>query len=150
MLCALHSLAGQAWEPDDLHVSPVDIRTGPMMLDYHSELLLGLPAGKRSVRIMVTMPSEAAGDYALVRNLLGAGMDVHAHQLRPRRRARLAGHDQQPASRLRASWAARAKVYADLAGPKLRTGAIEPSAGWSRSGRGATSAAGWSSRPQSG
>ena len=125
VLCALHSLAGQAWEPDDLHVSPVDIRTGPMMLDHHSELLLGSPAGKRSVRVMVTMPSEAATDYALVRNLLAAGMDVMRIN---------AAHDDAQAwlgmvnnlHRAERELGRTAKIYADLAGPKLRTGEIEP------------------------
>jgi pyruvate kinase len=125
VLHALRGLAGRPWDDATAVVAPVDMRTGPMMLDHHSELLLGWPAGKRSVRIMVTMPSEAAWDYELVRNLLGAGMDVMRIN---------AAHDDAQAwlgmvNNLRCAereLGRSAKIYADLAGPKLRTGAIEP------------------------
>jgi pyruvate kinase len=125
VLHALHCLADRSWDPASADAAPVDIRTGPMMLDHHSELLLGSPAGKRSVRIMVTMPSEAAWDYELVRNLLAAGMDVMRIN---------AAHDNAEAwlgmvnnlRRAERELGRSAKIYADLAGPKLRTGAIEP------------------------
>jgi|SRR5580692_73602 hypothetical protein len=37
--------------------------------------LLGPPPQHRTVRIMLTMPSEAAGDFGLVRDLVVNGMD---------------------------------------------------------------------------
>lgn len=104
---------------------PVDCYTGPMMLDMHAEHLLGGASGKRKVRIMVTMPSEAAQDKMLIHDLLEAGMDIMRINC---------AHDDQDA------WLAMidnlrqaerqlgrpCKIYADLAGPKLRTGPIEP------------------------
>ena len=58
VLFALHRITGQNWAPKA--TPPVDFNTGQMMLNRRAEALLGVPAGKRSVRIMVTMPSEAA------------------------------------------------------------------------------------------
>ena len=124
VLVALHRLAEVPLPA--LHTAPpVTFYTGPMLLNQHSLHLLGEPAGKRTVRIMVTMPSEAATDLALLRSLLAAGMDVMRIN---------SAHDEP------ADWLAMinnlrqvqresgrpCKIYADLAGPKLRTGAIEP------------------------
>jgi pyruvate kinase len=74
VLFALHRIADQDWKPEVR--PPVNLDTGQMLLARHAKALLGVPAGKRSVRIMVTMPTEAATNPALVRDLLGAGMDV--------------------------------------------------------------------------
>jgi pyruvate kinase len=124
VLIALHRLSEQP-EPHFQEHPPVTFFTGPMLLNQHSLQLLGEPAGKRIVRIMVTMPSEAATDRGLLRSLLAAGMDVMRINC---------AHDEP------ADWLAMirnlrqaerelgrpCKVYADLAGPKLRTGAIAP------------------------
>jgi pyruvate kinase len=74
---------------------------------------------------MVTMPSEAAYDQALIRDLLTSGMDIMrincAHDnpdawLAMIKNLRHAEHETgRPC-----------KIYADLAGPKLRTGQLEP------------------------
>jgi pyruvate kinase len=122
VLFALHRLAGQDWQPGVK--PPVDFEAGQMLLSRHAETLLGLPAGKRTVRIMVTMPTAAATDPTLVRELLGAGMDVMrincAHDgpevwaamvNNLRRAQRELGRD--------------CKIQADLGGPKLRTGALQ-------------------------
>src|SRR4029434_3033610 len=58
VLFALHRIADQNWAPDAK--SPVEFNNGQMSLNRHAETLLGVPAGQRSVRIMVTMRSEAA------------------------------------------------------------------------------------------
>lgn len=125
LLVALHAMAGKSWQPDQPPAPLLNMGDGSIVLDYHSQLLLGSPAGKRSVRIMVTMPSEASWDYLLVRNLLAAGMDVMRINC---------AHDDEGAwlgmvnnlRRAERELGRSAKVYADLAGPKLRTGAIEP------------------------
>jgi len=113
--------------PAPAMIPPVDFTTGPALLAKHTELLLG-PRGPGSVvRIMVTMPSEAATEYTLVRDLVAAGMEV----------MRINGaHDS------RATWQAMAdnfrraqqelqrpgRILFDLSGPKLRTGALEEGA----------------------
>ena len=123
VLAALHGLVGRPRQPQS-PASPLSSDDGTIVLDQHSQLLLGSPAGKRSVRIMVTMPSEATFDYALVRNLLAAGMDVMRINC---------AHDDETAwlgmiknlHRAERELGRSAKIYADLAGPKLRTGMIE-------------------------
>jgi pyruvate kinase len=122
VLFALHRITDQNWAPDAK--SPVDFNTGQMSLNRHAETLLGLPAGKRSVRIMVTMPSEAAADPALVRDLLAAGMDVMrincAHD-NPGAWAAMVNNLRRAQRELGRS----CKILTDLGGPKLRTGAIQ-------------------------
>ena len=122
VLFALHRIANQDWTPRVR--SPVNLDTGQMLLARHAKALLGLPAGKRSVRIMVTMPTEAATNPTLVHDLLAAGMDVMRINC---------AHDGPEV------WAAMAenlrlaqrelgrecKIQTDLGGPKLRTGALQ-------------------------
>ncbi len=74
VLFALSRIASQSWEPSAK--PPVDFNSGQMSLARQAESLLGLPAGKRTVKIMVRMPSDAASDPTLIRELLAAGMDV--------------------------------------------------------------------------
>jgi pyruvate kinase len=122
VLFALHRIADQNWAPGAK--SPFDFNTGQMSLNRRAETLLGLPAGKRSVRIMVTMPSEAATDPALVRDLLAAGMDVMrincAHD-NPGAWAAMVNNLRRAQRELGRS----CKILTDLGGPKLRTGAIQ-------------------------
>ena len=104
---------------------PVDFLTGPLLLRDHARRLLGPTPRHRSVRIMVTMPSEAANDARLIEDLLGAGMDVMRINC---------AHDDADAWRRMAANLRRAehvvgrhcRIQADLAGPKLRTGSIGP------------------------
>lgn len=106
-------------EPD----APVDFRTGPLLLRDHSRNLLGPEPNNRYVRIMVTMPSEAATQPELVRDLLRAGMDVMRINC---------AHDDPDAWRAMVDNLRRAerevgrscRVQADLGGPKLRTGPL--------------------------
>jgi len=122
VLFALHRITDRNWASGVM--SPVDFNTGQMSLNRHAETLLGVPAGKRSVRIMVTMPSEAATDPALVRDLLAAGMDVMrincAHD-NPSAWAAMVNNLRRAQRELGRS----CKILTDLGGPKLRTGAIQ-------------------------
>jgi pyruvate kinase len=77
---------------------------------------------------MVTMPSEAANDANLVEGLLRSGMDIMrinaAHDDATAWRA-MVGH----LKRAKTATGLRCKVLVDLAGPKLRTGALATEAG---------------------
>jgi pyruvate kinase len=102
---------------------PVDFGAGPAALERHTRALLGPRPARRSTRIMVTMPSEAARDPALVRKLLESGMDVMrincAHDDAAAWRAMVRHlHTAMRATKR------RCRVLVDLAGPKLRTGAL--------------------------
>ena len=104
---------------------PVDFRTGRLLLRDHARRLLGPAPRQRSVRIMVTMPSAAADDGRLIEDLLRAGMDLMRINC---------AHDDADAWRRMAANLRRAEqvvgrpcaIQADLGGPKLRTGSIEP------------------------
>jgi len=123
VLAALYALAGR--EGPRLGRGPVAISKGSTLLATHARELLGEAPAKRPARIMVTMPSEAATQPELLRDLLLAGMDVMRINC---------AHDDVAAWRamidnLRAAERATGqtcRIYADLAGPKLRTGAIRP------------------------
>lgn len=111
--------AGPAPMPRDDVPRLVD---GRSQLDENASLLLGPEREARSTRIMVTMPSEAAGAPALVARMVESGMDV----------ARVnCAHDDHGTwasmvRHVRAVGEGHVRVAMDLAGPKLRTGAIEP------------------------
>jgi pyruvate kinase len=125
VLRALRGLAGEPLvAPHDV-TPPVDFAGGPLLLARHTDALFGAPAGKRSVRIMVTMPTEAATDPNLIRGLLAGGMDVMrincAHDT-PADWLAMIDHCRRAAREL----GRPCKIYADLAGPKLRTGPIAP------------------------
>ena len=117
----LEVLAGEEAEPAP-H-PPATFVTGPILLHDHTRRLFGPAPASRVVRIMVTMPSEAADDPQLIEDLLRAGMDVMRINC---------AHDGAEAWRRMASHLRRAerivgrpcRIQADLAGPKLRTGSL--------------------------
>ncbi len=122
VLGILHRIAGRPWSslaPDE----PAGFRRGSALLAQHAAALFGTAPPDRRVRIMVTLPSEAAIDGSLVEGLLRTGMDI----------ARInCAHDSA------ADWVAMVRrvrstarrlhrpvrVLMDLAGPKLRTGPV--------------------------
>jgi pyruvate kinase len=71
----LHRLTGSRHPPAANPAGVIDFATGERLLAEHTEALLGPATPGRGVRIMVTMPSEAADDYRLVRDLMQAGMN---------------------------------------------------------------------------
>ena len=123
VLRALHALAGQTWAPPA--ASRLGFGEGDVLLAAHADALLGPAPPDRDVRIMVTMPSEAAEDPALVRDLLERGMNamrINGAHDDEAAWARMIGH-------LRTAERAcgrSCRVVMDLAGPKLRTGPLTP------------------------
>src|SRR5262245_2178118 len=97
---------------------------GKSALAVHTEALLGPAPAQRRVRIMVTMSSEAADDYTLVRDLLSHGMNIMrincAHDT-PESWRRMVTH----LKRARRELGLPSRIFMDLSGPKLRTGDIE-------------------------
>ncbi|MFN8640220.1 MAG: pyruvate kinase [Candidatus Binatia bacterium] len=104
----------------------LSLAEGNALLAEHTEALLGPRSPARGVRMMVTMPSQAADDYGLVRQLLAHGMDCMrincAHDDAAAWR-RMVGH----LRRARRELGRDCRVLMDLGGPKLRTGPIDPS-----------------------
>ena len=105
---------------------PVGFQRGRELLRQSTIRLLGSGVGREPL-IMVTMPSEAANDYLLVRDLLDAGMSVMRINC---------AHDDPSCWSAMISNLRRAerevgrscRVAMDLAGPKIRTGPIEDGA----------------------
>ena len=108
---------------------PVDFARSRELLAVRTAALLGPVPRRRPTRIMVTMPTEAAHDPTLVREMLVAGMDCLrincAHDVAPEWGAMIDN------LRLATDETRReARVAVDLPGPKLRTGPLAaPSAG---------------------
>jgi pyruvate kinase len=103
----------------------VEMGEGTELLEANADALLGPPPPGRKVRIMVTMSSDAATDYELVRDLVRNGMDCMRINC---------AHDKPDAwlgmirnlQKARKETGRNCRVQMDVAGPKLRTGAIEP------------------------
>ena len=122
---ALRRMLGEpALPPVDQALVP-DADSGPRLLQAHALELLGPPPEGRGVRVMVTMGSEAADDAAGVRELVAAGMDLArintAHD-DPERWTRMVQHVRAAAEEL----GRPCRILVDLAGPKLRTGPLQP------------------------
>ena len=125
VLGVLRRLAGSPERVPGAPRSRVDFAGGQRLLKTHTRALLGVKPARRRVRIMVTMPSAAADDYELVRDLVAHGMDCM--------RINCAHDDPAAWSRMidnlrRATRETRrgCRVLMDLPGPNPRTGPIEP------------------------
>jgi pyruvate kinase len=97
---------------------------GRALLRAQTDELLGPAPAGRDVRIMVTMPGQAAHDFALVRELVTAGVDCM--------RVNCAHDDRETWSgilrhltRANLDTGKHCRALLDLAGPKLRTGPIQ-------------------------
>jgi len=103
-------------------------RQGDKALKQATQRLLGKEPKQRRSRIMVTLPTAAAGEIRFVRDLIERGMDI----------ARInCAHDdaatwQAMIDNIRAAATASGRtclIHMDLAGPKLRTGEMAASPG---------------------
>jgi pyruvate kinase len=110
-------------KPLPVQTPAIGLTAGRALLRAHTQALLGPAPAKHGVRIMVTMPSEAADDYELVKQLVENGMDCMrincAHDDRDAW-GRMVAH----LHRARREVGRECRVLMDLAGPKLRTGPI--------------------------
>lgn len=123
VVAALCTLTGEAQSP--LRDDVPDFAQGRELLHVHTEALLGPEPKERPVRIMVTLPEHAADDASLVRDLVAQGMDcarINCAHGDPENWCRMVEHVRKGSDEL----GRPCKVMMDLAGPKLRTGDIEP------------------------
>jgi pyruvate kinase len=125
VLAVLHRALGRAVHADERRAPVVDFEAGQRLLREHTEALLGRIPPDRGVAIMVTMPSQAADDFTLVHHLLEHGMDcmrINCAHDDDVRWARMISH----LRRAEEATGRKCRVLMDLAGPKLRTGPLEP------------------------
>ncbi|MFO1316970.1 MAG: pyruvate kinase [Burkholderiales bacterium] len=122
---ALFTLRGLEVPAEFAAPPSVTFRAGNALLSAHADAILGPPQRGRGTRIMVTMPGEAAAQPALIRDLVADGMEVMrincAHD-DPATWEKMVRH----LRRTERATGRHCAVSFDLAGPKLRTGAIEP------------------------
>jgi pyruvate kinase len=124
VLDMLHHASGRAWVPESKEAA-IDLEGGQKLLASHTEALLGPIPADRGTAIMVTMPSVAADDAALVQNLVEHGMNCMRINC---------AHDDEAAwgrmvahlRRAEKATGRSCRVLMDLAGPKVRTGPLEP------------------------
>jgi pyruvate kinase len=128
VLAVLHRLAGKPGSGREIEETFVDFELGSSLLERNAYEALGEVPDDRRVRIMVTMPSEAASDPAMIRDFLLRGMNIMrincAHD-GPKEWGRMVDH-----LRLAEKDTGKScKIVFDLAGPKLRTGPVSPGPG---------------------
>jgi pyruvate kinase len=123
---ALDALAGTA-APDPVALLQ-DLQAEDPSSANHRRAMLGPSPDGRDVSIMVTLPTEAADNPDLVAEMIAAGMNVA--------RVNCAHDDAEVWERMIGNVRAAAteadtecRVIMDLAGPKLRTGELEPGPG---------------------
>jgi pyruvate kinase len=103
----------------------VEVGEGAQLLENNTDALLGPTPLDRKVRIMVTMDTNAASNYELVRDLVRNGMDCMRINC---------AHDNPQAwlgmiqnlQKARKEVGRDCRILMDVAGPKLRTASIEP------------------------
>lgn len=126
LLLAVNVLRALAGEPSDVDVPAIirDNAVSDELLDQNAIKLFGPERDDVPTRIMVTLPAEAADDYEMVLDFAKSGMDLGRINC---------AHDDPAVWRRMIANVRRAaeevgfpiRVSMDLAGPKLRTGAIE-------------------------
>jgi pyruvate kinase len=122
VLGILNLLQGHEIKSDEDFIS---FDEGDQLLEKNSEALLGTRPEKRRVRIMVTLPDEAADDYSIIENLLISGMDcarincAHGDTL-------LWSRIVENIKRGNKELNKNCLINMDLCGPKLRTGSMTP------------------------
>lgn len=104
-------------------ILPVTEATGAAQLEMNTNNLFGKPPAHRRVRIMITLPSEVADNYSLIKDMLVHGMDCArlncAHDT-PEIWARMI----EQINLARRETGRHCRILMDLGGPKLRTGDI--------------------------
>ena len=110
--------------PINIKRQELSIKKSQKLLNAHAKSLLGYRSKGRRTRIMVTLPSEAADNYQLVHDLVAAGMNsvrINCAHDDAESWRKMIEHLRTAQTKLHR----RCKICMDLAGPKIRTGAIQ-------------------------
>lgn len=124
ILNLIQLLKGEQVTPNSFR-SPYDYRKSKSQLQQNTLQLFGPHHRGEGSRIMVTMPSEAAENYALIRSLLQAGMDIA--RINTSHDAPLAWY--RMIANIKKGEQETGKsclIYMDLSGPKFRTETVFP------------------------
>jgi pyruvate kinase len=96
---------------------------GNRLLQKHTEELFGGNSPHRRVKIMVTLPTQAATDYELVREIIRRGTNcvrINCAHDTPAEWKSMIDHVRRAGTELNAP----CQVMMDLSGPKIRTGTV--------------------------
>ncbi|MEN9225445.1 MAG: pyruvate kinase [Thermostichus sp. HHBFW_bins_43] len=121
VIATLKHICGQEGPPH--HPPLAALFEGQRLLHRHTEDLFGPPLPHRRVRILVTLPTEAAFDEALVKEMLRRGANcvrINCAHDTPALWQQMIDHTRRAAQEL----GVNCKVLMDLAGPKIRTGPV--------------------------
>lgn len=119
----LRKLSGQKGKRK--HYAALSIKKANRLLTKHTKALLGYRSKGRRVRIMVTQPTESAYNYKLVDKMVRGGMNcarVNCAHDGPEVWSQIINNVRKAAK----AHGRKVKIAMDLAGPKIRTGAIMP------------------------
>ena len=103
----------------------ISIKKGEKLLNKNTKQLFGYKSKKRKTRIMVTLPTNAAEDYGLVNRLIDLGMNsarINCAHDDPETWEKMIKNIKRANKALKKN----CKIMMDLAGPKLRTGTMQP------------------------
>lgn len=123
VIAALSCICGKQDECSVHFPSPRSFFLGDQLLRRNSRAVLGPEPPGRKVRILVTFPTEAADDYALVRDFIRQGMNIArincAHD-GPQLWAAMIDHVRRAERELNKS----CRILMDIAGPKPRINSL--------------------------
>jgi pyruvate kinase len=112
-------------EPEEVEKPAISFKKGKKVLRTNTSSLLGKKLKGSKVRIMVTLPTDAADDYKFIKKLVTSGMNSA--------RVNCAHDDTEVWKRMidkinkaKKQTGRNVKVCMDLGGPKLRTGSMRP------------------------
>jgi len=103
----------------------ISVKASQKIQRKRNKILFGNKSKQRRVRIMVTQPTDAAYDQSLIFKAMKAGMNtvrINCAHDGPDEWAAMIDH----ANNCMTSIGRKCKISMDLAGPKIRTGAIVP------------------------
>jgi pyruvate kinase len=110
-------------------VPPISLTQAGELIERRTAALLGPARTGSSVRIMVTLPNEAACNAGLVGTLIDAGMScarINTAHDSPSEWVRMCRNIRSESARRASRGEGECRILMDLAGPKLRTGPIVP------------------------
>lgn len=127
-LCITKAILQAFLNEEPLQVRPegyLSIQEGNRLIRSNAKALLGYRSKGRRTRIMVTLPSEAADDYKMVRGLVAAGMNcarINCAHDGPEQWKKMVDNIRKASAKLKR----KCRISMDLGGPKIRTGQIKP------------------------
>ena len=130
-------------------ILPAPDASGAMLLENNTNGLFGKPPSHRRVRIMVTLPTEVADDYSLIKDMLLHGMDcarINCAHDTPAIWARMI----EQVNLAHRETGIHCRALMDLGGPKLRTGEMPKDLLYSNGNRSGIATAKWLPRREYG